>query len=104
MGSRQLVQPASSDLLYLQSSIISFADFNQEMEASKFEIEAYMKNFCPTLVDTERLFPISRIFNHRRNVYLRKNENLLREKERRLITIPYKKKQLIWYSRRNNEK
>ena len=82
MGTRQFVQPASSDHLYLQSSIISFADFNREMEASKFEIEAYMKNFCPTLVDTERLFSTSRIFNHHRNVYLRKNEHLLREREK----------------------
>ena len=85
MGTRQLIQPASSDHLYLQSSIISFADFNQEMEASKFEIEAYMKNFCPTLVDTERVFSTSRIFNHHRsssiNVYLRKNEHLLRERK-----------------------
>ena len=104
MDTRQLVQPASSNHLYLQSSTISFADFNQELEASKIETEAYMKNFFPTLVDTGRLFSVSRIFNHRRNVYLRKNEHLLREKERRLITIPYKKKQLIWYSRRNNEK
>ena len=30
--------------------------------------------------------------------------HLVRERERRLITIPYKKKQLIWYSRRNNNK
>ena len=40
--------------IYLQSSIISFADFNQEIEASKFEVEAYMKNFRPTSIETER--------------------------------------------------
>ena len=36
--------------------IISFADFNQEIEASKFEVKAYMKNLRPTSVDTEQLF------------------------------------------------
>ena len=71
------------------TSIISFADFSQETEASKLEVRSYMKNFCPTPVDTERLFSVSRISknylqgrltpeNHR-NVYLRKNEHLLYE-------------------------
>ena len=90
VGTRQLIQPASSDHLYLQSFIISFADFNQEIEASTFEVKAYMKNFRPTLVVLERLFSISRISknylqcrltpeNHHQIVYLRKNEHLLYE-------------------------
>ena len=86
-GTRQLVQPASSDHIYLQCSISSIADFNQEIQTSKFEVKAFMKNFCPTSVDTERLFSTSRISknylqgrltppeNHHRNVYLRKNEH-----------------------------
>ena len=37
------------------------SDVHQELEASKFEVEAYMKNFRPTSVDTERLLSISRI-------------------------------------------
>ena len=86
----EILQPASSDHTYLQSSVISFADFNQEIKASKFEVKAYMKNFRHTSVDMERLFSISRISknylqgrltpeNHHRNEYLRKNEHLLYE-------------------------
>ena len=33
VNSRQLVQPASSDHIYLQSTFISLADLNQEIEA-----------------------------------------------------------------------
>ena len=91
MGTRQSIQLASSDHTYLQSSIISFAEFNQEIEASKFEVKAYMNNFRPNSVDTEGLFSTSRTSknylqgrltpeNHHRNVYLRKNEHLLYEK------------------------
>ena len=37
------------------------SDVHQEIGASKFEVEAYMKNLRPTSVDTERLLSISRI-------------------------------------------
>ena len=90
VGTGQLVQPALSDRIYLQSSIISFADCNQEIKVSKFDVKGYMKNFRATSVDTEQLLSISRISenylqchstkeNHHRNVFLRKNEHLFYE-------------------------
>ena len=81
--------PAGGDHIYQTPDDLSIEEIEMRMQAEKFDVVKYLKNFKPLSCDPERLFSLARISKnhlqnsmkpetHSRNVFLNKNKRFLK--------------------------